>query len=303
VKPTTLNNGAADRTVTSVAPKETIAFLVTSHSRTEKYLPLVRSLLATFWPEHPQCLFLTDGTTQAADDVLNITNVTWTELFVEGLARIKRERPLTKYVFHMLEDHCPLRRCDAERLERTFAISARYDLAAVAYPTYSWPWDVTDPTQHFDGLVRTWHRKDIVEFDGELLAVVPSDFFRYFQVQPTLWRLDYLQAACAKALAMRITDAWGFEAMRWPHAEQHYVSRYSWPTVHHGFLAQGRVNALAVTYLDRKRAPGPHRTLVRDAIRIESPALFDSIQMLIGAKRSIRHTLAGVKKRLMALKR
>jgi hypothetical protein len=284
----------------SAAPKEAITLLITSHSRTDKYIPLVRSLLAAFWPEHPQCCFLTDGTTQPAEDVWSFPDLAWVELLQAGLARIGRERPQTKYVLHMLEDHCPLRRCDPQRLARIFAIAAREDFAAVSFPTYAWPWHEIDTTEHPDGLIRTWRRKETREIDGELFAAVPPDFFRYFQVQPTLWRLDYLQAACAYARAMGISDVWSFEAMRWPKAEPHFVSRYDWPTVHHGFLAQGRLNPAAIAYLDRKQAAGPHRMLVREAIGIESPLLFDSIQALDRAKGMIRRGLAGVKRRVTA---
>lgn len=278
----------------------TIILLVTSHSRTDKYIPLVRNLLAAFWAEHPRCCFLTDGTSQAAADVLSFPGLAWIELLQAGLAAIKRERPTTTFVFHMLEDHCPLRHCDAKRLDRIFAIAGREDFAAVLFPTYAWPWHETDATKYADGLVRTWRRKEIQEIDGEVFAVVPADFFRYFQVQPTLWRLDYLEQACAYAIAQGIKDAWAFEAMRWTEAGAHYVSRYDWPTVHHGFLIQGRLNPAAVVYLDRKRAGGPHRVLVREAIGIESPLLFNSIQTLIRAKSWIRRGLSGVKKRVAA---
>jgi hypothetical protein len=284
----------------SVEQDGALAVVVTSHSRTEKYITLVRNLLATFWRGHPPCFFLTDGTSQAAADVLSFPEVNWIELFCAGLTRVKQERPQMKHVFHMLEDHCPLRRCDAERLERIFAIAIRNDFAAVSFPTYSWPWHETDLTEYPDGLVRTWRRKDTLELSGELFAAVPADFFRYFQVQPTLWRLDYLEAVCAHALAQGVTDAWSFEAMRWPKAEKHYVSRYDWPTVHHGFLAQGKINSAAIAYLDRKRAAGSHRMLVREAIGIDSPLLFDSIQTLIRTKSLIRRGLAGVKKSVTA---
>jgi hypothetical protein len=278
----------------------TVVLVVTSHTRTEKYIPLVRDCLATFWPEHPRCYFLTDGTTQAAEDVWNVPDLAWVELLQAGLARIRQERPRTKYVLHMLEDHCPLRRCDAQRLARIFAIAVCEDFAAVSFPTYAWPWHETDTREHADGLVRTWRRKETRELDGELLAAVPQDFFRYFQVQPTLWRLDYLQAACAYAQAEAVGDVWAFEGMRWPKAEPHFVSCYAWPTVHHGFLAQGRLNPAAIAYLDRKRAVGPHRMLVREAIGIDSPLLFDSIQALNRTKGLIRRGLAGMKRRVTA---
>jgi hypothetical protein len=282
----------------SSAPNGAIAFLVTCHSRTEKYIPLVRDLLATFWPEHPPCCFLTDGTTQAAGDAWSFPDAAWVALLQAGLARIGQEQPQTQYVLHMLEDHCPLRRCDAERLARIFAIAEREDFAAVSFPTYAWPWDETDMTEHPDGLVRTWRRKETRELDGELFAAVPRDFFRYFQVQPTLWRLDYLQAACAYAQAEGIGDVWAFEAMRWPKAEPHFVSGYDWPTVHHGFLAQGRLNPAAIAYLDRKQAAALHRALVGEAIGIESPLLFDSLQTLSRTKSLIRRGLAGMKRRV-----
>ena len=278
----------------------TVIFLVTCHARTEKYIPLVRSLVDTFWSRHPPCCFVTDGSSQISGDVVAFSGLNWIELLLAGLARIKQRWPRASHVFHMLEDHCPLRPCDSDRLERIFGIAARHDLNAVAFPTYPWPWNETDPTVYPDGLVRTWRRKETIELGGELLAVVPPDFFRYFQVQPTLWRLDYIEAACAYAMAQGVTDAWAFEAMRWPNAGRHYVSRCDWPTVHHGFLVQGKLNPAAIDYLDRERAAPSHRALVRDAIGIESPMLFDSIQMLIRTKRLIRRGLAGVKKRVTA---
>lgn len=286
--------------MTAVEGKDAIIFLVTSHSRTEKYIPLVRNLLDVFWRDHPPCCFLTDGTLQRSADVLSFPGLNWVELLSAGLARVRQERPQAKYIFHMLEDHCPLRHCDGDRLDRIIGIAARRHLDAVSFPTYSWPWNETNSTEHPDGLVRTWRRKETREFDGELLAAVPHDFFRFFQVQPTLWRFDYLQAACTYARTQGISDVWAFEAMRWPEAGRHYVSRYDWPTVHHGFLVQGRLNPAAIAYLDRKGAERSHRALVREAIGIESPLLFNSLQMLIRTKRRIRSSLAGVKKRVTA---
>jgi hypothetical protein len=198
----------------------------------------------------------------------------------------------------MLEDHCPLRSCDGSRIDRIFDAAIRNELDVVAFPTYSWPWNETDPTEFPDGLIRTWRRVETTDFDGEQFAVVPLEFFRYFQVQPSLWRFDYLLSACRNATALGISDAWAFEAMRWSGAGRHYVSKYDWPSVHHGFLAQGKLNPEAITYLDRKRAPRQHRALVRDAIGVESPLLFDALQILNRTKRLIGRSLAGMKKRV-----
>jgi hypothetical protein len=70
--------------------------------------------------------------------------------------------------------------------------------------------------------------------------------------------------------------------------------------VHHGFLAQGRLNPEAIVYLDRGRAKTAHRALIRDAIGIGSPLLFDSIQTIVRTKRLIRRGLSGAKKRVLA---
>lgn len=278
---------------------ETIVTLVTSYTRTEKYIPLVRNLLDTFWTGRQRRYFLTDGASQTGDDILSFPGLVWVDLLCAGLAEIKLRQPGTKYVFHMLEDHCPLRHCDDDRLKRVFDTAIRNELDAVSFPTYHWPWNETDATIFPDGLVRTWRRKEIFEIDGELLAVVPRDFFRYFQVQPTLWRLDYLNAACAFARTQSINDAWAFEAMRWEEAGRHYISRYDWPSVHHGFLAQGRLNPEAIIFMDRKLAAQPFHALVRDAIGVDSPILFDAAQMLRRAKRSIRNKLSDAKRLAM----
>lgn len=140
----------------------------------------------------------------------------------------------------------------------------------------------------------------MIERGRELFAVVPVDFFRYFQVQPTLWRLDYLLAACDHALAQGIGDAWSFEAMRWSRALPHYVSQYNWPTVHHGFLVQGELNKAAIAFLDRRNAMSAHRMLVREAIGVGSPTLFDLLQFLNRTKARIRGGLGRVKRAALA---
>lgn len=269
---------------------------VTAHSRTEKYIPLVRNLIDTFWRSHPPRYFLTDGASQSENDVVSFPRLNWVELAAAGLAQLKHRHPQATHVFLMLEDHCPLRSCDERRLEEIFAIASREKMSAIAFPTYSWPWQETESRSFADGFVRTWRRKETIVRDGELFAVVPRDFFRYFQVQPTLWRFDYLQAACDYALTRGIADAWNFEAMRWTQAMPHYVSQYNWPTVHHGFLEQGKLNRAAIAYLDRCTAIGAHRMLIREAIGFESPLLFDSLQFLTRAKGHIRGGLSRMKR-------
>ena len=288
--------------VMSVEQRHDVCFVVSCHAGTEKYIPMVRSLLAAFWPEHPASCFVTDGATQPAEDVWSFPAKAWVELLQAGLARIAQERPQTKYVLHMLEDHCPLRRCDARRLAHIFAIAAREDFAAASFPTYAWPWHETDPTEHPDGLIRTWRRKETREFDGELFAAVPRDFFRYFQVQPTLWRLDYLQAACANALAKRIGDAWASRRC----AGQGPSNTTSRATAGQPFITASSRKEKSMRRLSPIGSQARPRIASHPCPRHDwdrSPMLFDLIQMLISAKRVLPRTLARVKKRMTASRR
>jgi hypothetical protein len=253
--------------------------LVTFHRRVAEYLPSVRSNIAALWPEHPPLRFLIDGGA-AAPDVLVENESAFVPLLACGLARLRAELPGASHVLHMLEDHCPLQRCDGEAIERVLREATQRGLAAVSFATYQWPWQTTEQIEHPDGLVRTWRRIDIATLGPERLAVVPRDFFRYFQLQPTLWRIDYLQRICAEALCLGITDAWNFEAMQLANAEQHYVSTYHWPTVHHGFLMQGRINLEAVDYAARARGTRLACHLVKATIGIESLALFRAYRLL-----------------------
>ena len=141
------------------------------------------------------------------------------------------------------------------------------------------------------------HRQT-VELDGELFAAVPAGLLPLLPFNRRSPRLDYL-TGLFYALAQQIADAWSFEAMlaagRQPlHFTLRLADGPSW------FSGSRQLNPAAILYLDRKHAALPHRTLVREAIGIGSPMLFNSIQMLTRTKHAIRRRLAGVKKRVTA---
>lgn len=159
----------------------------------------------------------------------------------------------------------------------------------ISFPTYEWPWGQTGCVGYPDRLVRTWRRIDIEVVGGRRLAVVPGDFFRYFQVQPAFWNIEYLTSACRAALASGITDPWAFEAMRLDGARQHYVADYSWPNVHHGFIAAGSINPAAISYMSRKAAPELHAQLVRDVIGINNAAIYQLYRLCRRGAGLLRH--------------
>jgi hypothetical protein len=274
----------------------TSVIAITTFRKTEKYLPLIESTLDRCWPDHPPAYCFSDGAEKLNHGfTLSYRDASWTEILYKGLREIKDRSPGATHVFHMLDDHCPLRACDTGVLARYHALARRRDLAAVVFPTYHWPWNETESIDYPDGLVRTWRKIEIEAAEGRKIAVVPRDFFRYFQVQPAFWNLDYLIGACHNALERGIRDAWAFEAMRWAGAAQHYVADYNWPTVHHGFLAAGNINPEAIGFIDPKVAHELRTALLLDSIGIDSPTLY----RMWWASDRLAHSIAGrVKARL-----
>jgi len=247
--------------------------LVSTFSSLQKYLPVIDAALDQCWKGHPTSRFLTDTPT-AHPNTIVFEDSCWTELFLNGLLHVKSLDPKPTHVFHMLEDHCPLRACDDAGVAEYMQTAMNRDFVSVTFPTYGWPWTRTENRDYGDGLVRTWRKIDIEEIQGRKFAVVPRDFFRYFQVQPALWNLDYLIDACRFALKTGANDAWSFEALRWENAAQHYVADYNWPTVHHGFFTAGKVNPEAISYADPEVAGQLRGQLIRDLIGLHSPTLF-----------------------------
>lgn len=171
----------------------------------------------------------------------------WVSMLAESLDRLRAADPGLTHVFTLIDDHCPLTPCDPEALDRVLRAAREADLACVSCVTYAWPWDRSETaSRDARGRTMTWSEIRIVHSGGTDFAEVPADFFRYNQCQPSLWRLDYLRGLCAEALDRGIDDPWTFEAELYPGQRPHFVSALSWPSVHHGFLAEGRVNPEAL---------------------------------------------------------
>lgn len=247
-----------------------VVLMVSTYAKVARFVPLIRETLAETWPGHPSLRFLTDGGIEG-DDVIVGRQREFVPLMVEGLARIRAEFPAASHVFHMLEDHCPLRRCDEARIKAGMRAGVDHDLAAVAFLTYAWPWNFGS---------------ELKEFGKESFLVLPLAYFRYFQVQPTLWRIDYLEKILAASMRLGITDPWNFEALPipdrphggeiLPEAEQHYISLYRWPTVHHGFLTQGKIHDQAIDFADRTVVRSLRAALIKDAAGRNSEVAYRS---------------------------
>lgn len=232
--------------------------LISTYAKVARFVPLVREALAEFWPQHPPLRFLTDGGAEGPD-VIRGREHAFVPLMAEGVAAIRAEFPEATHIFHMLEDHCPLRPCDEERISAGFGAALAHALPSTAFVTYPWFW---------------YFANEMIEFGTDRLILMPKEYYRYFQLQPTLWRIDYLETILAASMRQEVTDPWAFEALRLPEAEQHYVSTYAWPTVHHGFLAQGRIHSRAIDFADRNSASRLRQALMREVVGLDSEFLY-----------------------------
>jgi hypothetical protein len=196
---------------------------------------------------------------------LECANPGWISMLAEALHRLREAEPGLARVVTLLDDHCPLAPCDAPRLDTILRVAEAEALACISFVTYDWPWDHSDPASRDErGRTMTWPRRDVRILQGEAFAVVPMDFFRYNQCQPSVWDLGYLEDLCAQALARGLDDPWSFENELFARQRPHFVSAYRWPTVHHGFLASGRVNPAALFHPGKA---GPEVKRLRAFIR------------------------------------
>lgn len=258
-----------------------IVLLVSTHAKAAHFVPAIRAALTETWPGHPALRFVTDGGT-AGNDVIQATTGTYVPLMAEALADIRKQFPKATHVFHMLEDHCPLRRCDVGCVEAVARLCTSSQLAAVCFVTYEWPWTAQESELVDYGKLYGLPRVDTVDMAGIRLGTIPKSFYRYFQVQPTIWRIDYLEQVLRNAIAADVVDPWAFEGFRWNGAEQHYVAQYEWPTVHHGFLVKGNANLAAIEFADRVAAKDLLQVLCDEARRSMGRIAF-SLRRMKGA--------------------
>ncbi len=177
-----------------------------------KYCNRVLPLLEAFWTDHPPVIFLSDNDNLDSKHIFVKRANSWLEILFHGLLSIKASNPDITHIFLLLDDHYPLRACDEELIAINFDVALRNDLACVSFVTYVWPWTTTECVDYPDGMIRTWRRIDTRRFHDCEMATVPNNFFRYFQLQPSLWQFDYLIDICREAYEAQCSDPWSFES-------------------------------------------------------------------------------------------
>jgi hypothetical protein len=213
-------------------------------------------------------------------DVIIKPSVNWLGILLNGLISVRKTRPEIGYVFLLLDDHYPLRECDKSRIAANFDVVVKNRLGCTSFVTYQWPWTSTEQIDYPDGMIRTWRNVDVRWFNGCEMARVPLDFFRYFQLQPSFWDLDYLIEICHEAFEKQCFDPWAFESFNYGKPRQHFISRYEWPSVHHGFLAQGKVNPEAIDFIQMPQGREFRTLLLTESIGFDSVAAFRVLQFL-----------------------
>jgi hypothetical protein len=245
-----------------------------------KYYNEARPLLDAFWPGHPPAIVFSDSNDLKKSDVIVKSGANWLDILLNGLLSVRETRPEIAYVFLLLDDHYPLRGCDRSMIAANFDAVVKNRVGCLSFVTFQWPWTHTEQIDYPDGMIRTWRNIDLTWLNGCEMARVPLKFFRYYQLQPSFWDLDYLIEVCREASAKQCFDPWSFESLNYSKPRQHYVSRYAWPTVHHGFLAQGKVNPEAIDFIQMPQGRQFRSLLLRESIGFDSMTAFRIIQFL-----------------------
>lgn len=207
----------------------------------EHYCPILAKQLDRMWPGHPPLYYaLPAGRTAPYENVIQTDADAWTSVLLRGLEHL-HDRLGATHVFIMLEDHVPLWPCDTGLLAEMFELVAAEDLACLFFTKYRWPWGDTNYRLDPQGRVIGWRKIDVVTLRGHRLARMPSDYFRYNQAQPAIWRLDYYIDLLREVVNLGIKDPWRFEAYSRPNQPQHYVSEYRWPSRMSGYRREGKI--------------------------------------------------------------
>jgi hypothetical protein len=262
------------------APKTEYVIVTPTYSGVAKYYNQAMPLLDVFWPDHPPVVVFSDNNNLMTSDVIIRSSANWLDILLNGLLSVKKTRPEIAYVFLLLDDHYPLRECDKGTIAANFDAAVRNRLECISFVTYQWPWTSTEHMDYPDGMIRTWRTVDVRWFDGCEMARVPPNFFRYFQLQPSFWALDYLIEICHEAFKKRCFDPWSFESLTYGKLRQHYVSRYAWPCVHHGFLAKGKVNPEAIDFIQMPQGREFRSMLLKETIGFDSISAFRVLRSL-----------------------
>jgi hypothetical protein len=251
-----------------------------TYSGATKYYSEAMPLLDAFWPGHPPTAVFSDCNDLKKGHVIVKSNTNWLDILLNGLLSVRTTRPEISYVFLLLDDHYPLRKCNCSLIAANFDAVVKNRLSCVSFVTYQWPWTSTEHIDYPDGMIRTWRNIDITWFNGCEMARVPFNFFRYFQLQPSFWNLDYLIEVCHEAFEKQCLDPWSFESLSCGNRRQHYVSRYAWPCVHHGFLAHGKINPEAIDFIQMPEGREFRSFLLRESIGFNSMTAFRMLRFL-----------------------
>jgi hypothetical protein len=251
-----------------------------TYSGVANYFNAALPLLDAFWPGHPPAIVFSDSNNLKKGDVIAKSGTNWLNILLNGLLSVRKTRPEITHVFLLLDDHYPLRQCDPSLIAANFDAVTKNRLGCISFVTYQWPWTSTEQIDYPDGMIRTWRTIEVVSLNGCEMARVPVNFFRYFQLQPSFWDLDYLIEICRVAVENRCFDPWSFESLSYGKSRQHYVSRYAWPSVHHGFLAHGKVNLEAIDFIQMPQGREFRSLLLRESIGFNSVIAFRLVRFL-----------------------
>lgn len=239
--------------------------LMCTYSHNEPYVDLCVDILGQFWPGHPELVVCSDrGNFVYANKVVT-PGATWTGVLAGGLRGLQDSGRVGErdQVLLLLEDHVPSGPVPTSVIERLLPF---LDARRAGYVNLSGH-GASAPAGKVEGC------------DIHVL-----DMYHFSSLHPAIWTVAHLARTLDYARENGLESPWQFECIRLPGSEHLTTQGVLWPSVHGGFLWQGRVNVPALrsmkqgaqkalrTMLLRKLAGEIPRRLVNRVAALSRPA-------------------------------
>jgi hypothetical protein len=150
--------------------------------------PVMREMLAEFWPRHPEIVC-----TRKIDDGRN-----WTKNLKSGVEAARKMG--FEAAFLINEEHVPIGDCDSTYLEKTLPSQAK-EIGSVYVSLFGWD------------NKRFCSKSPVLDFEKGMWMRLVGERDPRFHLHPAWWRLDALQACCDLVLKNGKANgsAWHFE--------------------------------------------------------------------------------------------
>jgi hypothetical protein len=225
--------------------------VVCTSQKYERYLDLCIAVLEEKWKKHPEIIvFSNRGGFDYKNRIIHATGG-WVpmmkgcleQLFSSG--RVAADEP----IILILEDHVPFARIDG----------------ALMFRLAEFLKDVSGCYLNLGAYGRGPKLADL-----QCCSIHLMELHAYSSLHPAIWTASHLLRSLIYASEHGIDDPWRFEKGRFPDAKHFTSGVMTWPSVHGGFLWQGKVNVPALAHMNHGTLL-PLRTVLLKKLILEAP--------------------------------